>query len=411
MDRLFTCFVSSTFLDLREERQRLVRVLLSNECVPLGMEFFPSAGRSQWPIIQESIEAADFCIFVVGGRYGSISDQPPLSWTRREFREASARGKPIAAMLHADPGSLPFDLSEPTAEARHLLGEFRAELEAHTVCRYYRDQADLVEAVTASIRTIRDQAAVPGWIRRGSDAVPAEEPDFDRVYELLGIDWSFRPSATRPDTVDGDYVGRRRLLCNDVNGLGYCAVDFTRGNQRHLPFDEYSTPRLTLRNDERTGNGATRLDRPRKTEGSTFVQDIVFRPPLSAGEMSDFTLAGQFRSYKFRYREQILEATADARGGARNYEWISRRIAFPTRRLEMRAFLSAELDATPFGPLVGRSAVTVDAALSADLQRSGAYTVAPSERDGQAGIEMSLVVENPSLLRRYRLAWELPTRP
>jgi Domain of unknown function (DUF4062) len=151
LDRLFTCFVSSTFLDLQEERQRLVRVLLSNECVPLGMEFFPSAGRSQWPIIQDSITAADFCIFIVAGRYGSMSDQPPLSWTRREFREAKERGKPIAAMLHADPSSLPFDRCEPDLRAREQLAEFRAELEAHTVCKYFHNEADLVETVTATV--------------------------------------------------------------------------------------------------------------------------------------------------------------------------------------------------------------------------------------------------------------------
>jgi hypothetical protein len=112
------------------------------------------------------------------------------------------------------------------------------------------------------------------------------------------------------------YVGRRRLVCTDVSGLGYLAVDFTRANQRHLPFDDYSTPQLALERHVRTGSGVVGLDTPRKTEGSTFVQDVVFRPPLTAGEVADVTLTGVFRSYKFRYRDQILEATADGRGGA-----------------------------------------------------------------------------------------------
>lgn len=410
MDRLFTCFVSSTFLDLRAERQRLVRVLLRNECVPLGMEFFPSAGRSQWAVIEDSIAAADFCIFVVGGRYGSISDTPPLSWTHREFHRARELGRPIAAVLHASPGSLPVDRSEPTPEGREALAAFRGELEQHTVCEYYSDEADLVEAVGNSIRTFRESGDLPGWIRAGARPVPAEEGDFDRTYESVEIDWQFRLSESRSDTVDGLYRGRRRLLCNAPEGLGYVALDFTRGNERQLPFDEQTAPRLSLVHCERSGLGDARLDRPRKAEGSTFIQDVVFYPPLRAGEVAEFTVEGALRSYKYRYREQILEATADARGGARTYEWTSRRVMFPTRVMTMRVFLAAELDAIPYGPLIGRGAASSDPRLSAELQASGAYSVRNASRDGIDGVEMSLRLENPSLLRRYRLAWELPPR-
>src|SRR5437016_6071114 len=86
--RLYTAFVSSTFLDLRSERETVAKALLDNRCVPFGMELFPSMGISQWPIIVESIEEADFCVFITAGRYGSISDDGELSWTHREFREA-----------------------------------------------------------------------------------------------------------------------------------------------------------------------------------------------------------------------------------------------------------------------------------------------------------------------------------
>jgi len=81
------------------------------------MEFFPSTGRSQWPIITESIDAADFCIFAIAGRYDTISDTG-TSWTHREFREAVATKMPIIGMLHNNPGALPQQDSESNEEGR-----------------------------------------------------------------------------------------------------------------------------------------------------------------------------------------------------------------------------------------------------------------------------------------------------
>jgi hypothetical protein len=373
------------------------------------MEFFPSAGRSQWPVIEESIAAADFCLFIVAGRYGSISDNG-LSWTHREFRRAVELGKPIGAMLHSEPGSLPLAASEATPEAREQLAAFREEVEDHTVCRYFRDEADLVEAATSSVLALRDSGALVGWFRATPEQPLPVQPHFDRNYEALEIDWTLSPSTTAPDTVDAMYRGRRRLVCKEPAGLGYCAIDFARGNERHLPFDGATVPQLELTSSERTGDGVLRLDAPRKKEGSTFVQDALFRPPLALDEVADFVIAGRFPAYKYRYRDQILTATADARGGARTYEWVSRRIAFPTGRLVLGVFLPDELDAMPYGPLVGWGATSTDHALSAELRSSGAYEVRRTTRDGVEGVEMSLRVERPALLLRYRLAWELPDR-
>src|SRR5690348_12032660 len=82
VDRLYTCFVSSTFLDLRAERERLSSVLLRHQCVPLGMEFFPSMGRRQWELIEESVLAADFCIlWLVAATALSARTRPFLGHT------------------------------------------------------------------------------------------------------------------------------------------------------------------------------------------------------------------------------------------------------------------------------------------------------------------------------------------
>ncbi|WP_083601411.1 DUF4062 domain-containing protein [Wenxinia saemankumensis] len=40
-NRRYQVFVSSTYLDLHEERQELIRAILELDCIPAGMELFP----------------------------------------------------------------------------------------------------------------------------------------------------------------------------------------------------------------------------------------------------------------------------------------------------------------------------------------------------------------------------------
>lgn len=42
LDRKYQVFVSSTYIDLQEERQEVIKALLELDCFPSSMEFFPS---------------------------------------------------------------------------------------------------------------------------------------------------------------------------------------------------------------------------------------------------------------------------------------------------------------------------------------------------------------------------------
>lgn len=46
--RKFSIFISSTYEDLKKERQALVGVALENNFIPVGMEQFHAAPTSQW---------------------------------------------------------------------------------------------------------------------------------------------------------------------------------------------------------------------------------------------------------------------------------------------------------------------------------------------------------------------------
>src|SRR5438093_1394552 len=74
MEKRYQVFVSSTYRDLIDERQHVIRALLELDCMPCGMEFFPARNEEVWEAIKELISACDYYVVIVGGKYGSAND-------------------------------------------------------------------------------------------------------------------------------------------------------------------------------------------------------------------------------------------------------------------------------------------------------------------------------------------------
>ena len=78
--------VSSTDVDLIEERSEVMQARLALECVPTGMELFPAANDTQWDWIKRVIGGSDYYLVIAGGRYGSVSKDSGLSFTEMEYQ-------------------------------------------------------------------------------------------------------------------------------------------------------------------------------------------------------------------------------------------------------------------------------------------------------------------------------------
>ena len=89
--RKFSIFISSTYEDLKKERQALVGVALENNLIPVGMEQFHAAPTSQWNVITKMINESDLYLLVIGGRYGSIDKETGLSYTEKEYNYAKTK--------------------------------------------------------------------------------------------------------------------------------------------------------------------------------------------------------------------------------------------------------------------------------------------------------------------------------
>jgi Domain of unknown function (DUF4062) len=174
-DRRYQVFVSSTYEDLRQERQEIMQALLELDCIPAGMELFPATDDDQWTLIKRVIDESDYYIVVIGGRYGSIGPKG-ISYTEQEYRYAVDTGKPVIAFLHKNPSAIAVGKSESIPQSVEKLKEFRA-LAQKKVCKSWETPADLGSAVSRSIVRLINTHPMPGWIRadKAAAAVAATE--------------------------------------------------------------------------------------------------------------------------------------------------------------------------------------------------------------------------------------------
>jgi hypothetical protein len=180
-------FVSSTYLDLQDERREVIQTLLEADCIPSGMEMFPASDDDRWTLIKRVIDDCDYYLVVVGGRYGSVDPEQEISYTQMEFDYAVSRDKPVMGFLHRDPGSIPAGKTDLDDAARKKLDVFR-EMVSQRVVKYWDSPESLGGQVAKSLIQIRKTHPAEGWVRARNALTPEVERELAelraRVAEL-----------------------------------------------------------------------------------------------------------------------------------------------------------------------------------------------------------------------------------
>ena len=164
MDKRYQVFVSSTFEDLKEERQAVINAIQMLDYIPAGMELFPAADDDAWGVIQRVIDFSDYYVLVIGGRYGSTTKEG-ISYTEKEYDYASSVGLPILSFVHAEPDKIPAGKSEIDVAAREKLLQFRKKVESSHKRDTWASADDLKARVLAALVTSVRQRPKIGWVR------------------------------------------------------------------------------------------------------------------------------------------------------------------------------------------------------------------------------------------------------
>jgi len=179
----YQVFVSSTYEDLREERQQATQAILEAGSFPAGMELFPASDDSQWELIKRVIEESDYYVVIVGGRYGSIGPSG-LSFTEMEYDYAIAQGIPVLGFVRGDEGNIPAKNIEPTEIGRIKLATFRQKVMSKT-CRKYNTPQELGMAVLKSLMSAARLHPRTGWVKADQARSQEDEQRERKLREEL----------------------------------------------------------------------------------------------------------------------------------------------------------------------------------------------------------------------------------
>ena len=166
MERKYQVFISSTYEDLKTERQAAISCLLDMNCIPVGMEQFPASSLSQWEYIKKMIDMSDYYLLIVAGKYGSIDPEENISYTEKEYRYAIEKKMPILAFLHKNIDLLPAIKVGATDEERERVKNFHNTVkDAGRLVDFYSNEDELKYKIAMAMTKIINDAPMPGWVR------------------------------------------------------------------------------------------------------------------------------------------------------------------------------------------------------------------------------------------------------
>lgn len=186
----FQVFVSSTFEDLKVERDSVVRAILEMGHIPVGMEMFSAADDEQWKIISRHIDQSDYYVVIVAHRYGSTTPDGQ-SYTQKEYEYAIERGVPVLGFL-IDPGcEWPVDRVDKEREPLERLDRFKGLVKQKPVNFWTSAEGEFPGAdsfdATAIFKNFRDAVMIATHARQGRSRVPR---DFGGIVELVNPQWA-----------------------------------------------------------------------------------------------------------------------------------------------------------------------------------------------------------------------------
>lgn len=167
--KCYQVFISSTFSDLKDAREKVLKILLSIDCIPSGMEFFPASDDEQFEFIKRIIDDCDYYLLIVGGRYGSVASDG-ISYTQKEYEYAISKGIPVIAFLRSSIDKLPVCDTDGNDEKRAKLERFREEVAQGRMIRFWDTEDELASQVAVSLPQAFKLHPAAGWVRGGTGA-------------------------------------------------------------------------------------------------------------------------------------------------------------------------------------------------------------------------------------------------
>ncbi len=154
----YQVFISSTYVDLVQERRAVIEALIRFGYIPSGMEWFPSSESDQFEYIKLQIAQSDFVIVILKGRYGA-------GFTEKEYDYAMSIGKPVLVFLYDSFESIPQDSLDEDDDNRRKFRQFREKTKQNKLISPWKG-SDLPLLVVQSLNSCSEDHPELGWVRK-----------------------------------------------------------------------------------------------------------------------------------------------------------------------------------------------------------------------------------------------------
>jgi hypothetical protein len=233
MNKRYQVFVSSTYADLKDERAKVMQTIMELDCIPAGMELFPAIDEEQLEFIKRIIDDCDYYILIIGGRYGSLSEDG-ISYTEKEYDYAIAKEIKVMAFIHSHPDEITFSKSEKDSELRQKLENFKKKVATNRLIKFWKNSGELPGLVSLSLSKMIKTYPAVGWIRGNTSTDPEV---YKRLSELQNENQKLKQLEMSNDNCFDDLAGMEDTI--KISGIS------TRYNDHR--FDNESSPcELTL---------------------------------------------------------------------------------------------------------------------------------------------------------------------
>lgn len=313
----YQVFVSSTYADLKNERQKVIQTLMEMDCIPSGMELFPAVDEEQWKFIKTIIDDCDYYLLIIGGRYGSTTKEG-ISYTEKEYEYAIEKGIRVIALIHSSPENLLSKNTEGDPVLRDRLEAFREKVMESRLVKYWEKADDLPGQVALSLsKTIKAYPAV-GWVRADkvgesnkyieSEAIALKDKletlsnDFS---EVLNINHSIQDQLR--DRLFELFSAYSELILDKKLVSSLELIDYERANELFYLFvvNNLKTAFDSLTKD-RCSVCIKLLDEGRKNNGSIMVRTFIRDSASYSGRRSSDKSICEYPYYENTAFKSIL---------------------------------------------------------------------------------------------------------
>lgn len=172
----YQVFISSTYEDLKEERDVVVKAVLEMGHIPVGMEMFSAGDDEQWKIIQSHIDDSDYYVVIVAHRYGSIWEG--ISFTEREYDYALKIGVPILGFVIDDQATWnpKFIEKERADELKAFVNKVKKK-----PVGFWKNKESLYGLIPIALMKQMTASPRAGWIRGTAAADPRVLAELSRL--------------------------------------------------------------------------------------------------------------------------------------------------------------------------------------------------------------------------------------